>query len=144
LKTTIISLLFSGLLAVTLGINESSKGIIEPVKVFAVSFGVSSLAGLAALLRAGKPISWLSVMSSILNSGLMGLCIALLWYTKFQDNVYFLVGVCVLAGLGGATTIDFVMAAIKSGGLSIKIGEKGPEISGNLTPSAKTEVTKSA
>jgi hypothetical protein len=92
---------------------------LNPIYVFLSAFGVSSFAGLAALLRAGKQVTGLAVFSAILNSGMLGLAIALVWYTKFQDNIYFLIGICVLAGLGGATMVDFVVAAIKSGGVSI-------------------------
>lgn len=91
---------------------------LSPLLVFASAFGVSSFAGLAALLRAGKKVEPIAVVSAILNSGMLGLAIALVWYTKFQDNIYFLIGICVLAGLGGATLVDFVVAAFKSGGIS--------------------------
>lgn len=92
---------------------------LSPFAVFLSAFGVSSFAGLAALLRAGRKITVGTVFSAMLNSGLLGLSIALLWYAKFQDNVYFLIGICVLAGLGGATMVDFVIEAVKKGGLSI-------------------------
>lgn len=92
---------------------------INPIYVFLSAFGVSSFAGLAALLRAGKQVNGIAVLSAVLNSGMLGLCIALIWYNKFQDNIYFLIGICVLAGLGGATLVDFMVAAFKSGGLSI-------------------------
>lgn len=98
---------------------ESRMEKINPLTVFLSAFGVSSFAGLAALLRAGKEVNKVSVISAILNSGFLGLAIALLWYTKFQDNVYFLIGICVLAGLGGATLVDFCVESIKNGGLSI-------------------------
>lgn len=97
---------------------------LNPIHVFISAFGVSSFAGLAALLRAGKPINVVAVFSAILNSGLLGLALALLWYHKFQDNVYFLIGICVLAGLGGATMVDFILQAFKAGGLSISVGAK--------------------
>lgn len=89
----------------------------NPLWVFISAFGVSSFAGLASLLRAGKQVNALAVFSAILNSGMLGLGIALVWYTKFQDNIYFLIGVCVLAGLGGVTVIDFVIEWAKGGGL---------------------------
>lgn len=92
---------------------------VNPIAVFFSAFGVASFAGLAALLRAGKQVNAVSVISALLNSGFLGLAIALLWYTKFQDNIYFLIGICVLAGLGGATLVDFAVEAIKNGGLSI-------------------------
>jgi hypothetical protein len=92
---------------------------INPLYVFISAFGVSSFAGLAALLRAGKQVNTVAILSAVLNSGMLGLAIALVWYKKFQDNIYFLIGVCVLAGLGGATLVDFMVAAFKSGGVSI-------------------------
>ncbi len=98
-----------------MGVNDR----LNPIYVFLSAFGVSSFAGLAALLRAGKQVSLLSIFSAVLNSGMLGLAIALVWYTKFQDNIYFLIGICVLAGLGGATMVDFIVAAVKSGGVTI-------------------------
>jgi uncharacterized membrane-anchored protein len=92
---------------------------LNPIYVFVSAFGVSSFAGLAALLRAGKQVNSVAILSAVLNSGMLGLAIALVWYNKFQDNIYFLIGICVLAGLGGATLVDFMVAAFKSGGLSI-------------------------
>lgn len=104
---------------------------VNPINVFLSAFGVSSFAGLAALLRAGKQITPISVISAILNGGLLGLAIALLWYVRFQDNVYFLIGICVLAGLGGVTMVDFLIEAVKSsGGISIggvKVSLSGKE-----------------
>ncbi len=88
--------------------------------VFASAFLVSAFAGLAALLRSGHKLCVVKIVSSLLNSGLLGLGISLLWYTKFQDNLYFLVGMCVLAGLGGMTTVDFVVMLYRKSGLSIK------------------------
>jgi hypothetical protein len=97
---------------------------LDPLRVFISSFGVSSFAGLAALLRSGKTISVLSVFSAMLNTGLVGLAIALIWYHRFRgndENVYFLIGVCVLAGLGGTTAIDFIVQVCRRGGLQITI-----------------------
>ena len=99
-----------------------------PIGVFLSAFVLSALAGLAALLRSAKPLSILLVLSSFLNSGLMGLGISLLWYTKFQDNIYFLIGICVIVGLGGMTTIDFILTAIRKGGFSIKVGDDGKSV----------------
>jgi hypothetical protein len=92
---------------------------LNPLYVFLSAFGVSSFAGLAALLRAGKKVDAIAILSAVLNSGMLGLAIALVWYHKFQDNIYFLIGVCVLAGLGGATLVDFFVAAFKAGGISV-------------------------
>lgn len=112
----------------------------DEVGVFAGAFILSALAGLASLLRKSGDLTKKAVCSVTLNSGVLGLAIALLWYTKFQDNIYFLIGVCVIAGLGGMTTIDFVLAAIQRGGLSIKLGKGGAEVAGiSLEDEAKSD-----
>lgn len=94
-----------------------------PTQVLAAAFAISSLGGLAGLLRSNAKLSIRSVVSAILYSGLMGLCIALLWYKYFDGdgNVYFLLGVSGLAGIGGTTVIDFIVQAVKKGGLNIVI-----------------------
>lgn len=94
-----------------------------PLAVFVCAFCVSAFAGLAALLRAGKQVNALAIFSAMLNSGLLGLTLALLWYKKYQDNVYFLIGMCILAGLGGATMVDFVVNLFQSGGLKMILSD---------------------
>jgi len=102
----------------------------EALKVFFAAFSISSLGGLAALLRSNKDISWRSGISAFLYSGVMGLIIALLWYNLFegQGNIYFLLGISGLAGIGGTTVLDFVIQVIKKGGLTINIvpGDEPP------------------
>ena len=89
-------------------------------------FSISSLGGLAALLRSGKPLHWRTIISALLYSGVVGLVIGLVWYRYFsgQDNIYFLIGVSGLAGLGGTTLLDFVVQAISRGGINIQISPK--------------------
>lgn len=98
---------------------------INPIGVLLSSFAVSAIAGLAALLRSEEKLTWIKVLSSVLNSGMLGLGISLLWYLKFQTNIYMLIGICVLAGLGGMTTIEFVLAAFRKGGFSVVLGKNG-------------------
>lgn len=93
----------------------------EDVAVFAGAAVLAALAGLASLLRSDAEITSKRVVSSLLNSGILGLGISLLWYAKFQDNVYFLIGLCVVAGLGGMTTVDMVISAARRGILSGKL-----------------------
>lgn len=85
----------------------------SPLWVFISAFGVSSFAGLASLLRSGLPLTRKSVASHMLNSGVLGLGISLLWYSKMRDNVHFLVGLCVLAGLGGMASVDMFVEFAK-------------------------------
>jgi hypothetical protein len=112
---------------------------INPIGVFISSFGVAAFAGLAALLRTGTKLSVVTVLSQLLNSGLLGLGISLLWYTKFQDNIYFLVGVCLLAGLGGMTTVEFVLQAIRKGGFSINLGGKDSQANFTVSDDPKKQ-----
>jgi hypothetical protein len=95
---------------------------LSPLEVFVSCFSISSLAGLAALLRGGKPLTWRSVAATTLYSGIFGLVIGLLWYNYFggDNNVYFLIGVSGLAGLGGTSLLEFVVQGI-SNGFNIKI-----------------------
>ncbi len=94
-----------------------------PFQVFLASFSISSLAGLAALLRSERELSWRAAASAMLYSGMMGVIIALLWYNFFdgEGNLYFLLGVSGLAGIGGTTVLDFVVQVIKKGGVHISI-----------------------
>lgn len=94
---------------------------IEPLQVFLSAFGLSSFAGLAELLRSGRPVTWRNLLSATTNSGLIGLALGLVWYHYFlgQGNVYFLIGVCILAGLGGATMVDFILTIFKRGGINV-------------------------
>jgi CHASE2 domain-containing sensor protein len=94
--------------------------------VFIAAFAASATAGIAAYLRSNKPITILAIITAALNSGLLGLAIALLWFKKFQDNIYFLVGVCVVTGLTGAAGLDFILTAIQKGGLHIKFDDTNP------------------
>jgi hypothetical protein len=87
----------------------------DPMRLFGTTSALASFAGLAELLRSGRPITTRSVVSAMLNSGLIGLSIGLVWYHKYlgEGNVYFLIGVCVLAGLGGATFVDFASQLLR-------------------------------
>jgi hypothetical protein len=96
---------------------------LDPFGALIASFAISSLGGLAALLRSKQELSLRSGLAAMLYSGVLGLIIALLWYKYFdgQGNVYFLLGVSGLAGIGGTTVVDFVVQVIKQGGVHITI-----------------------
>jgi len=97
----------------------------DPPTVFGATFTISSLAGLAQLLRSGKELSRRSIISAMLNSGIFGLVIALVWWEKYAvepNGVWFLMGVSLMAGLGGVTLLDFVIEMIRgTGKISIKL-----------------------
>lgn len=75
---------------------------------------VASLGGLAALLRSGQNITPRQLFSALLNSGLVGLIIALLLWSRYGGkDPYLLFGVSALAGFGGATTIDLIQQYVR-------------------------------
>lgn len=97
----------------------------SPVGLFIACFALTAFAGLAALLRLPAPLTIKSVASSVLNCGLLGLGISLLWYTQFQQNTYFLVGACVILGLSGMGTFEFIIAMVRTAGLNALTGMMG-------------------
>jgi hypothetical protein len=96
---------------------------LHSLAVFASAFGVSAFAGLATLLRFAQRLSWISVSSAMLNAGFLGLSIALIWYQNYlkSENVYGLLGICVLAGMGGSTITDLLISVLSGSGINVKI-----------------------
>lgn len=93
------------------------------LSVFFSAFGISAFAGLATLLRFSKKLSKLSVLSAMLNSGFMGLAISLLWYQEYTEaeNISGLIGVCVVAGMGGGTLTDVLISILSGAGIRVTI-----------------------
>lgn len=87
-----------------------------------VAFFGASFAGLATQLRSGKiPDRW-SICSAMLNSGLMGAIIALLGQKTFSEDPPYLLGMALLAGMGGASLLDFFFALVKRRmGITIRV-----------------------
>lgn len=94
---------------------------IEPIALFISAFVLSAVAGFAALLRQRGEITWRLLLSSVLNSGVLGLMMAFLLFSYFRESVWFLLGLCVLAGFGGMTLVGFVLFLVKQGGANIDI-----------------------
>lgn len=93
------------------------------LSVFASAFGVSAFAGLATLLRFGRKFSRISIISAMLNAGFLGLAIALTWYQNYRkaENVYGLLGICVMAGMGGSTLTDLLISLLSGAGIKVTI-----------------------
>lgn len=92
--------------------------------VFASAFGVSAFAGLATLLRfSRKRIGYSAIISAMLNAGFLGLAIALIWYQNYRkaENVHGLIGICVLAGMGGSTLTDLLISLLAGAGIKVII-----------------------
>lgn len=100
--------------------------LIVSLSVFASAFGVSAFAGLATLLRFSRKLSKLAVISAMLNSGFMGLAISLIWYQNYKEdaNVHGLIGICVLAGMGGSTITDVLISVLSGAGIKVVINHE--------------------
>ena len=96
---------------------------LHALAVFVSAFGVAAFAGLATLLRFARKFSKLTVISAMLNAGFLGLAIALIWYQNYRkaENVYGLLGICVLAGMGGSTLTDLLISLLTGAGIKITI-----------------------
>lgn len=96
---------------------------LHALAVFVSAFGVSAFAGLATLLRFARKFSRIAVISAMLNAGFLGLAIALIWYQNYckAENVYGLLGICVLAGMGGSTLTDLLISLLSGAGIRVTI-----------------------
>jgi hypothetical protein len=96
---------------------------LHSLSVISSAFGVAAFAGVATLLRFAKKISKLAVISAMLNSGFLGLAIALIWYQNYRqaENIFGLIGICVLAGMGGSTVTDLLISLLSGAGIRVVI-----------------------
>lgn len=88
----------------------------NPLTVFIASFLLSFSAGLAAYLRSNALFTWRAAVVAGANSGFLGLGVSLLWYIRFKDDLYALVGICVVLGLGGTTVLEYLLDVFRKGG----------------------------
>jgi F0F1-type ATP synthase assembly protein I len=86
----------------------------DPVRLVSYTFAVSSLAGLAALLRSGQEITPRQLAAATLSAGLLGAGIMLVWW-DWMDGRYpwFMMGVSLLAGLGGVNMLEFFIQLVQ-------------------------------
>ena len=99
----------------------------NPTVIFLSAFCVAALSGLATILRSPKRLTRKDLFSATLNAGMLGLGICLTWYSKFstgEDDVYMLLGICLISGLAGVSVMDFIVEAVKAGGVTIKLSPK--------------------
>lgn len=99
----------------------------EPWQILLSCFTVSSVAGLAQLLRSSKPLTFRAVFSALLYSGISGLIIGLLWFNWFHgsENTYFLIGISGLAGIGSVSVLDLLLQLLSGEiGLNVHVRRK--------------------
>lgn len=96
---------------------------LHSLSVLLSAFGAASFAGLATLLRFARKLSKLAIVSAMLNAGFLGLAIALIWYQNYRksENIYGLIGICVLAGMGGSTLTDLLISLLSGAGIKVII-----------------------
>lgn len=73
----------------------------------------SSVAGLAHILWEGKVLPKGRIVGAILMSGFAGLIVGLLLWEKLVNYPALLTGVSLLSGIGGASTIDFLISILR-------------------------------
>jgi len=94
---------------------------LDPLTLAITAAVVGALAGVAAVLRTSQALTWRILISAGLNSGALGAGMAMLLFTYFKDNTWFLLGLCLLAGLGGMTLGGFILQIIKKGGIYVDV-----------------------
>ena len=97
----------------------------NPILVVLSAFAISSFGGIAAVLRSREELDCRRLAGAAMYSGAVGLVICLLWYNFFdgQDNIFFLLGISGLAGIGGANVLD-LLKLLWQGKLVISIKKK--------------------
>ena len=88
---------------------------VDPLLLFCLIFSVTGLAGAAALLRSGKKLSARNILTWSLNSGLLGLGLFWFWQRAYGSDLWGLFGICILIGLGGLPTVEFVAELARNG-----------------------------
>lgn len=88
--------------------------IASPWLLFGGIFIIASIGGIGALLRSGQEVTARLVLSALINSGLVGLVIALyMWHHYGGESPFLILCVSTLAGLGGASTIDLIFQFVR-------------------------------
>jgi len=96
------------------------------IDLIAYAFALSSIAGLAAMLRAHPASERIPVRNyaiAILGSGAAGVIVFLLAFSRLHDDLFLLIGISGLAGVGGVTVIDFIIQSIIKRRITIEVGK---------------------
>lgn len=86
---------------------------LTPMQFFACVFGLSSLGSIAAELQSGRKITGRSVFGAALYSGMTGVTIALLLYSRYgESNPYLLLGIASTSGIGSVNVAHIIIKAL--------------------------------
>jgi F0F1-type ATP synthase assembly protein I len=111
----------------------------DPVRLVSYTFAASSLAGLAALLRSGQEITPRQLAAATLSAGLLGAGIMLVWW-DWMDGRYpwFMMGVSLLAGLGGVNMLEFFIQLVQQAARAyvMRAADNLPLPDGTRTPTS--------
>lgn len=86
----------------------------DHVTPMAWTVAISSVGALAAQLQSNRKLTLRHVVGAVLTSGVAGLVVHTLLISRLHDDPWTLTGVSALAGIGGASTLDFLLQAIKA------------------------------
>lgn len=81
---------------------------------FGSAFLIAAVAGVGCMLRSPQALNLRNCMSTILNSGTLGLIVALLLYDNHRDNLFLLLGGAGLAGIGGVAFVELVSRVLQA------------------------------
>ena len=99
--------------AAAAGNERMDQDDLSPVEVFISCFTLAAFCGFFTHLRGPKALTIREVVAVTFYSGLVGLVIGLVWFSYFPGNLYFLIGVSGLAGLGGTTMTAAIVKRIQ-------------------------------
>jgi len=95
------------------------------IMVFITAFLVAGFSGLASLLRSEDEVKFRNISKYFLNSGILGLAVAMLWYNSYIETPFFLLGLCIVVGLTGIKGVDIALGwAQKIASSFLKIEDK--------------------
>lgn len=87
---------------------------------------VSSVAGIALMLRHSKRVTYRDVVSAVLSSAVACVIVFLLLYEYLGERPALLYGVSCLSGAGGASTIDLLLVALRRWAAKKGVGADDP------------------
>ena len=84
--------------------------------MFAVAFLLAAAGGFAWFLRGQKSMEVRAVVSALLNSGLLGLATAMIWFgwSTTGNDVWLILGTVTLSSLGGLSMVRFALGLLKA------------------------------